>query len=127
MPNVRRATIHSNGSATIASAVPPTAASASRWLAVRLVGCPILPGETPGAIGERLEVRVDVGIADLVIRGAITDDQEDSIGRRVVDEAMAVASASGETGAHSGGENLLSSIRLKRDLAFEHVDDFILS
>ena len=72
-------------------------------------------------------MHVDVGIADFVIRGAITDDQEDSIGRRVVDEAMAVASAGRKAGAHPGRENLLSGIAFKCDLAFEHVDELILS
>jgi len=50
-------------------------------------------------------VHVDVGIADFVIPGAITDNQKDSIGRRVVDEAMAVASA-GRKAAHIPAERI---------------------
>jgi hypothetical protein len=42
--------------------------------------------QAAGAVRERLKVHVDVGIADFVIRGAITDDQKDNIGRRVVNE-----------------------------------------
>ena len=65
-------------------------------------------------------MHVDVGIADF----AITDDQEDSIGRRVVDEAMAVADGR-KADAHPARENLLSGIGFKCDLAFEHVDELI--
>src|SRR5689334_22304028 len=82
-----------------------------------LIGRPVLASKAAGAIRERLKVHVDVGIADLVIRGAITDDQEDSIGRGVVDEAMAVASAGRKAGARPGRENLLSRIGFKCDLA----------
>lgn len=94
---------------------------------MRLVGCPVLAGETPGATRKGLEVHVDVGIAHFIIRGAITDHQKQSIGRRVVDEVMAVSSAGREPGAHSGRENLLSSVGLKRDLAFQDIDELVLS
>lgn len=80
-----------------------------------------------GAICERFEVQIDVGVADFVIRGAITDDQQHGVRRGVVDEAMAVPSTGRKAGAHSGRENLLSGISLKRDLSFKHIDELILS
>jgi hypothetical protein len=40
---------------------------------------------------------------------------------------MAVPSTGRKAGAHSGRENLLSGISLKRDLSFKHIDELILS
>jgi hypothetical protein len=45
----------------------------------------------------------------------------------VVDKTVAVSGASGKARAHSRHEDLLSGVGLKRDLAFEHVDELILS
>jgi hypothetical protein len=47
---------------------------------MELIGRAVLAGEAAGAIWERLKVQVDVGVADLIIRGAITDYQEHRIG-----------------------------------------------
>ena len=46
----------------------------------RLIGVPVLVNEPAGAIRKRLEVHVDVGIADFVIRGAITNHQQHRVG-----------------------------------------------
>src|SRR5262249_36595506 len=73
-----------------------------------------------------LHHEVDVGIVDALVLRARADLEVDRIARAAVDQAMGDAAAGLEARRVAGLEHGLAIVFLEHELAFEHVDEFVL-
>src|SRR5882757_7681166 len=86
----------------------------------------VLAREDVLAVGAGLALHVDLRIVDLVERRAVADHQKHRVLGRGVDEAVGVAAAGGEAGAHAGLQRLAALVGLEHDLARDDPDEFVL-